>query len=83
VAEAALLHLLLQRTAAHPYAVIDPMRQLCVTCEVGPGSTVQLEYWTTLLDLQLLDRVLSRYFDLASPPVASVPEPCLLQCVSW
>lgn len=34
VTEAMLLQQLLQRGAAHPYAVFDPMSQLCVTCEV-------------------------------------------------
>lgn len=34
--EAMLLQQLLQRNAAHPYAVFDPHKQLCVTCEVGP-----------------------------------------------
>lgn len=39
VTEAALLQQLLQRGAAHPYAVFDPMSQLCVTCEVSGDST--------------------------------------------
>lgn len=38
VTEAALLQQLLQRGAAHPYAVFDPMSQLCVTCEVSSYS---------------------------------------------
>jgi hypothetical protein len=35
-----LLQQLLQRGAAHPYAVFDPLSQLCVTCEVSAAASL-------------------------------------------